>query len=541
MPRLTGGQALVAQLLGEGIDLVFGLPGVQLDWAFDALYEARDHIRVIHTRHEQATSYMADGYFRTTGKVGVCLVVPGPGVLNAMAGLATAYACNSRVICVTGQIPSEQIGKGRGMLHEIPHQLEALRSVTKWAARATRTEEIPALVHEAFVRLFSGRPRPVALEIPPDVLQATAEVETVPATRPEPPEPDPELVEHAAQLLGKAERPLVFAGGGVLVAEAWEELRRLAEELEAPVVLTMDGKGALDDRHDLAQNMIAARELTPNADVILVVGTRFLQPAMSDWGPRDQAIIQLDIDPEEVGRNIRPTIGIVADAKRGLAALLDRLPLYNRKRPSRRAELRALKERVADLLWEVQPQASFGMALREALPEDGIVVSESTQVGYWTWNAFPVYRPRTFLTSGYQGTLGFGFATALGAKAGNPDRPVLSINGDGGFLYNLPELATMVQHRLNVITVVFNDNAYGNVRRIQKERFGGRFIASELVNPDFVLLARSFGIEGLRVETPERLRDVVADAVKDPRPVLIEVPVGEMPSIWGIVNAGRRY
>ncbi|MCX2726306.1 thiamine pyrophosphate-binding protein [Thermomicrobium sp. 4228-Ro] len=541
MPVLTGGQALVAQLLQEGIEIVFGLPGVQLDWAFDALYEARDHIRVIHTRHEQATSYMADGYARTTGKIGMCLVVPGPGVLNAMAGLATAYACNSRVLCVTGQIPSDQIGKGRGFLHEIPYQLETLRSVTKWVARVTTPEDVPGRVHEAFEQLFSGRPRPVALEIPPDVLQKAAEVELVAPIRPEPPEPDPELIEQAAQLLGKAERPLIFAGGGVLVAEAWNELRELAEQLEAPVVLTMDGKGALDDRHDLAQNIIAARELTPQSDVILVVGTRFLQPAMSDWGPHDQAVIQMDIDPEEIGRNYPPTIGIVADAKRGLTALLERLPLYNQQRASRRSELRALKERVADLLWEVQPQASFAMALRQALPEDSIVVSESTQVGYWTWNAFPVYQPRTFLTSGYQGTLGFGFATALGAKAGNPGRAVLSINGDGGFLYNLPELATMVQHRLDVITVVFNDNAYGNVRRIQKERFGGRFIASDLYNPDFVALARSFGIEGARVHTPEQLRDIVADAVADPRPILIEVPVGEMPSIWGIVNAGRRY
>lgn len=540
MPVLTGGQALVAQLLREGVEVVFGLPGVQLDWAFDALYEARDHIRVIHTRHEQATSYMADGYARSTGKLGVCLVVPGPGVLNAMAGLATAYACNSRVLCLTGQIPSDQIDKGRGLLHEIPHQLEALRSVTKWATRALRPDAVPSLVHEACVQLKSGRPRPVALEIPPDVLQKTAEVELLPPARPELPEPDPELVEEAARLLGQAQHPLIFAGGGVLVAEAWDELRAVAELLEAPVVLTMDGKGALDDRHDLAQNMVAARELTPQADVILVVGTRFLQPATSDWGPRQQAVIQLDIDPEEIGRNYPPTIGIVADAKRGLAALLNRLPLYNRRRESRRAELRALKERIFDLLWEVQPQASYAMALREALPEEGILVSESTQVGYWTWNAFPVYRPRTFLTSGYQGTLGFGFATALGAKVGHPDRPVLSLNGDGGFFYNLPELATMVQHRLDVITVVFNDNAYGNVRRIQKERFGGRFIASDLYNPDFVMLAQSFGIEGVRVGTPEALRDVVTDAVRDPRPILIEVPVGEMPSIWGIVMAGRR-
>lgn len=540
MPELTGGQALVAQLLREGIEVVFGLPGVQLDWIFDALYNVRDQVRVIHTRHEQATSYMADGYARTTGKVGMCLVVPGPGILNALAGLATAYACNSRVLCVTGQIPSDQIGKGRGLLHEIPHQSEALQTATKWVARALQPEQIPFLVHQAITQLRTGRPRPVALEIPPDVLQKTAQVELLPPSNGSIPEPDPDLIEQAAQLLGSAQQPLIFAGGGVLVAEAWEELRSLAELLEAPVVLTMDGKGALDDRYDLAQNMIAARELVPTSDVILAVGTRFLQPATSDWGPHQQAVIQLDIDPEEIGRNYPPTLGIVSDAKLGLQALLERVPLYNRKRASRRAELRALKERIFDLLWEVQPQASFAMALREALPENGIMVSESTQVGYWTWNAFPVYAPRTFLTSGYQGTLGFGFPTALGAKAGNPDRVVLSINGDGGFLYNVAELATMVQHSLDVLTVVFNDQAYGNVRRIQKERFGGRFIASELYNPDFVVLAQSFGIEGVRVHTPEVLRDVVRDAVYHPRSILIEVPVGEMPSIWDILTAGRR-
>jgi len=225
---MTGGQALVAQLLREGIEVVFGLPGVQLDWAFDALYDARDRIRIYHTRHEQATSYMADGYARTTGKVGMCLVVPGPGLLNAMAGLSTAYACNSKLLCVSGQIPSEQIGKGRGMLHELPHQLEAVRSVTKWAARAMRPEEVPGLVREAFRQLHTGRPRPVEIEIPPDVLMNTAEVTLLDPEPAEQPEGDPDLLDQAARALGQAERPIIFAGGGVLAAEAWEELQALA-------------------------------------------------------------------------------------------------------------------------------------------------------------------------------------------------------------------------------------------------------------------------------------------------------------------------
>ncbi len=540
MPQMTGGQALVAQLMREGIEVVFGLPGVQLDWAFDALYDVQDRVRIYHTRHEQATSYMADGYARTTGKVGMCLVVPGPGLLNAMAGLSTAYACNSKVLCVAGQIPSEHIEKGRGMLHEIPHQLEAVRSVTKWAARAMRPQEIPGLVREAFRQLHSGRPRPVEIEIPPDVLQSQAEVTLLDPEPVERPSGDPDLIEQAARALGQAERPLIFAGGGILAAEAWEELQTVAELLEAPVVMTMNGKGALSDRHYLAQNMVAARELTPQSDVILVVGTRFLQPATSEWGPNGQVVIQMDIDPEEIGRNYSPTIGIVADARRGLAELANRLPKHNRKRASRKEELTALKERVDDMLWEVQPQASYAMALRQVLPDDGILVSESTQVGYWTWNAFPVYRPRTLLTSGYQGTLGYGFATALGVQVGNPDKPVISINGDGGFMYNVQELATAVQHGINLVTVVFNDNAYGNVRRIQKERFGGRLIASDLYNPDFVKLAESFGIEGIRVEGAEQLKWALERSLGAGRPVLIEVPVGEMPSIWSIIMAGRR-
>lgn len=540
MPRMTGGQALIQQLLREGVDTVFGLPGVQLDGAFDALYEARDRIRVIHTRHEQATSYMADGYHRTTGKIGACLVVPGPGLLNAMAGLSTAYACNSKVLCIAGQIPSDQIGKGRGMLHEIPDQLNAVRSVTKWAARAMRPEEVPGIVHHAVQQLHTGRPRPVEIEVPQDILLAEGDITLIDEpVQPSLPEPDPDALDHAARLLGQAERPIIFAGGGVVAANASEELQALAEMLEAPVILSMNGKGALSDRHYLTQAMVAAWTLLPKADVIFAVGTRFLQPATADWGPKGQPLIHLDIDPEEIGRNYPATVGIVADAKRGLAALLERVPAYNRKRASRKDELLVLKERVHDLFWEVQPQAAFAQALRDALPEEGILVSESTQVGYWTWQAFPVYQPRTFLTSGYQGTLGYGFATALGAKVGNPDRPVVSINGDGGFMYNVQELATAVQHHINVVTVVFNDNAYGNVKRIQKERFNGHVIASDLVNPDFVKLAEAFGVEGRRVTTPDALRRALEETISADHPVLIEVPVGEMPSIWPILLRGQ--
>src|SRR3954453_17825419 len=235
MARRDGGQALVQSLLREGVDTIFGIPGVQLDWAYNALYDVGDKIRVVHTRHEQATAYMADGYARSTGKVGTYLVVPGPGVLNTTGALSTAYACNSKVLCLTGQIQSDAIDSGRGLLHEIPDQIGLLRHLTKWAGSAMAPGEIPGLVHEAFRQMRSGRPRPVALEIPPDVLMAQREVELRKPRTPTAEAGNPALLEQGAEILKKAQRPVIVAGGGVLAAEAWTELLSLAERLDAPV------------------------------------------------------------------------------------------------------------------------------------------------------------------------------------------------------------------------------------------------------------------------------------------------------------------
>lgn len=536
MTELTGGQALVQSLKRHGVDTMFVLPGVQLDNTFDALYDEKDNIRIYHTRHEQATSYMADGYARTTGKPGVCLVVPGPGLLNAMAGLSTAYACNSPVLCISGQIQSNLIGVGRGMLHEIPHQLEMMKSVTKWAARIDRPEDAPSLVQEAFRQMLSGRQRPVELEMAPDVMGARAEVTLTDAAAADAPSGDPDKLEEAAKALAKSKKPVIFVGGGIFGAT--DELLNLAEMLQAPVVMSSNGKGAISSRHYLAQNMLGGRELWKDADVVLAVGTRFVQP-VTMWGLDDDlTIIQMDVDEEEVGRNHTPNIGIVADAKKGLAELAERAARHNGHRESREEELTALRQRLDDLLYEIQPQASFAEAIRAELPDDGIVVSESTQVGYWSSLGFPVYEPRTYLTSGYQGTLGYGFATALGAQAGNMDTRVVSVNGDGGFMYNVQELSTAVLHKIPLTTIVFNDNAFGNVKRIQQESYRGRTIASDLLNPDFVKLADSFGMLGLRANSPEELRGAIKESFNHDGPVLIEVPVGPMPNPGRVTGWG---
>ncbi|HLZ10007.1 MAG TPA: thiamine pyrophosphate-binding protein, partial [Chloroflexota bacterium] len=319
---MTGGQALVQSLKREGVSIVFGLPGVQLDWAFDALYEERDSIHVVHTRHEQATAYMADGYARSTGQIGTCLVVPGPGLLNATAGLSTAYACSSPVLCVTGQIQSDLIGAGRGVLHEIPEQLRLVGSVTKWAARAMQPTDIPGMVREAFRQLRSGRPRPVEIEIPPDILAASTDITLLDPAEVRRTAGDSELLERAAQILGRAARPLIFAGGGVISGNASEELRVLAETLESPVLASRNGRGVLSDRSYLSANTISMPDLVAAADVIVAVGTRFDQPANALWpSGADRTVIQLDVDSAEIGRNLQPAIGIVGDARLGLAEL----------------------------------------------------------------------------------------------------------------------------------------------------------------------------------------------------------------------------
>ena len=531
---VTGGEALTAALINGGVDTLFAIPGIQLDGFFNAVWEERDRLRVINTRHEQATAYMADGYARVTGREGVCVVVPGPGLLNASAALATAYSANSPVLCVTGQIRSDLIGKETGALHEIKNQLDTIRSVTKHAARAESVDAIPGTVAEAFRQLRTGRARPVEVEVAPDVLFASAEVDPLqPIPARERLAGDPDLIERAARLLGEAKHPVIFAGGGIQRSEAGAELEALAHLLQAPVIVSRNGRGGITDRSPFAHGTLSEEVYLPKADVVLLVGTRFAEfRTRPDRISPGQTVIQLDIDAEEIGRNAPVTVGIEADAKAGLAALVDRVAAHNRSRPSREADLRAVKEGIDARVRAINPQAEMALAIRNEVPDDGVIVGEFTQVGYWSFVGLPVYEPNTFLTPGYQGTLGYGFATAIGAKVGKPDVPVVSINGDGGFGFGLSELSTLVKHEIPLITVVFNDNAYGNVLRFQRDDFGGRVVGSELANPDYQLLAKAFGIAGRRAETAGELQTQVRESIKANEPVLIEVPVGPMPDMF---------
>jgi acetolactate synthase-1/2/3 large subunit len=529
---MTGGRALVEMMSRNGVDTVFALPGVQNDALFVAFYDAGEALRVIHTRHEQGAAYMAFGYARATGKVGAYAVVPGPGLLNTAAALSTAYATNAPVLCISGQIPSDLIGRGFGLLHEIPDQLGVLRTLTKWAARINHPTQTGALANEAFRQLRDGRPRPVALEMPLDVMALETEFALPAAGEPPAPAmPDPELIDKAAAWLADARKPLLFVGGGATAAA--REVLAIAEMLEAPVVSYTGGKGIVSDRHYLAQSAIAGHELWREADVVLAVGTRLHQPQVR-WGvDTNLKLIRIDIDPTEITRIVKPALGIVADAKPALATLYCALDRRNPKRPSRKEELEALKARsLARLADNLGPQCEYLQAIRAELPDDGIYVEDLTQVGYVGRVAFPIYHPRTYIHSGYQGTLGYGFATALGAKVGRPDLPVVSVSGDGGFMYNVQELSTAVKHGIDIVAIVFADGAYGNVRRMQREDYGNRLIGVDLHNPNFPKMAESFGAAGVRATTPEGLRRELAAALKRRGTTLIEVAVGEMPDPW---------
>ncbi len=540
MAEMTGGQAIARTLKSYGVDTIFGLPGVQLDNIFDALYDMQDDIRVLNTRHEQATAYMALGYAQSTGKIGVCLVVPGPGLLNATAALSTAYATNTPVLALSGQVQSDQIEGGFGALHEIPEQLRMIQSVTKWAARADAPSEVPGLLREAFKQLQTGRPRPVEFEMSPDIMGLTQDVELLdPITSYAAPLPDESQIAEAAKLLAHARKPVIFAGSGVI--DYPEEMQQLAEALEAPVVMSPGARGVVSDRDYRAQTIIGGRMILEDADVILAIGTRFSMPQMFGGYQADKhTLIRVDIDAQEVDRFGTADLAITGDAGATIKALLPELAKSNGSRPSRKDELEAVRERVNDVFGELQPQWDFSMVMREELPDDGKYVAEITQLGYFAqFGGFPIYEPRTLVHAGFQGTLGFGFATALGVQVGNPDKKVISINGDGGFMYTMPELATAVRHKIPLVAVVFNDGAFGNVKRIQQENYGGKVMASSLTNPDFVKLAESFGAAGIRATDANELRSAIREGFDNNHPTLIDVPVGEMPSIWGHIFRGR--
>ncbi len=538
MQRMTAAEATVASLIAHGLDTVYALPGVHNDPLFDALFQAAETIRTVHTRHEQGAAYMALGAALATGKPQAYAVVPGPGLLNSSAALLMAYAMNAPVLALIGQIPDADIGRGFGHLHEIRDQAGIIGRLVGHCARIRGPEEASALVAQAMRAMRTGRPGPAALECAIDVWGRTGEVKLVPPQPPPEPPLDQDAIADAAKRLGAAKRVLILCGGGA--QDSAEEVAEISAMLQAPVLGYRRGRGVLDSRNPLSVTLPLGHELWGEADAVLAVGTRLHNPQTA-WGLDDGlTIIRIDADPDEPARFRAPAVALIGSAKSILRRLIDALPAHNHGRRSRKAELQERQARMRKRLEKLGPQIAYLQAIRAELPEDGIFVDEVTQIGFAARLLLPVYQPRTFLSPGYQDNLGWGFATALGAQDARRDVPVVAISGDGGFLYSANELASAMHHRIPLVTIVFNDDAFGNVRRIQAERYGNRLIASDLTNPDFVRYAESFGARAERVRSPEALRGALRRGLAQrDRPSVIEVPVGEMPSPWEFIHMPR--
>jgi acetolactate synthase I/II/III large subunit len=534
---VTAGQAIVDGLVRNGVRQIFGIPGVHTYSLIDALHERAEELAYIGARHEQGAAYMAYGYAKSSGRTGVYTCVPGPGVLNTGAALCTAYASNAPVLCLTSEIFSHEIGKVHGILHELPDQLAILRGLTKWSARINHPTEAPSIVARAFQQLSSGRRRPVALECPWDTLGQKALVELDAPVHPvPPPTPDPHAVDEAAGIVAEAKNPIILVGSGAL--EAGTEVLELARLLQAPVTAHRGGRGIVSEESPYGLSFAAAYHAWLKSDVLVAIGTRMELPFIR-WKrlPPGLKIVRIDIDPEELPR--RPTdAGILSDARLGTRALIEALGARVDVRDSRAEEFAGLKAEARREYEVVQPQLAYLDVIRRVLPRDGFFVEEISQMGFTARFGFPVYAPRTYITSGYQDNLGFGYMTSLGVKVANPRRAVVSINGDGGFMFGVQELATAVQHRIGSVAILFNNKSFGNVLRDQKTTFQGHYLGASLRNPDFVKLAESFGAAGYRVATPAELERTLERALADDAPALIEVPgePGAEASPWPFIH-----
>ena len=538
---MTGGQLIVECLTRHGVETIFGIPGAHTMVIYDALYR---HPRVKHilTRHEQSAALMADGYARTTGRLGVCCVTTGPGVTNAATGLAVAHGDSIPVLLISSQVHSEAARKRRGLFHAVD-QLSLTKPITKWNARAETPEQISPLIAEAVAVLTNGRRGAGHLEVPLDVLQKEFEFDSskieiqTPGNKPWHASLTAEI-ERAARLLRGAERPLIFAGGGVIAAEACGELVEVAELLQAPVLMSPMGKGAIPADHPLCggvtftwvtadlQNMEKSiSPLAGMADAALAVGFRFSQLATVNYTlPVPKPLVQIDADPKEIGANYPATVGINADAKIALRELCDLLKADRLQRRTRQSwppdSIRPPKR--IDVGPAGRPPVDW-WDLREVLSRDAIVAADIARSGYALVGQFPVYQPRTFMHSASFIAMGHAFPAALGAKLAFPNREVVSVSGDGCFLMTGQELATAVQHGINVVAIVINDHCLTGIAALQDTQYGGRRAAVDLVNPDFVCFAESFGAFGLRVTKADEFRPALEKALHVDRPALIEI------------------
>jgi acetolactate synthase-1/2/3 large subunit len=524
---MTGGRAVAESLKAEGVDHIFGIVGTHDCPLFDGVF-GDPAFKVVTVRHEQGASLMAAGYARASGKIAACFVVPGPGLTNALTGMGMAYSESAPMLVFAGQNALAQLEQEGGYFHELANSLGVGAAVSGYATRVSAPGDVPRAIREAMRGMRCGRPRPAYLEMPLDVQSGEADIEVLAPEQYRRPTGNPAAVAQAIEALKSAKRPFIFAGGGVESAQATAALARVAELLGAPVVTSVFGRGAISDRHPLALGDGWGRfklydDLLRQADLALVVGSRI--DVVSDWnlGARfPSRIVQIDIDPRVIGQRRPVEVGIVGDAALVLDALVTQLggaaprTCWLDIEDFKRRKHAEMKEQAGPVLEVVD-------SLRAALPDDTIFVDDLTLVGYWMPLLMPTYLPRTLIHPGTYGTLGYSLPAAIGAKLACPTQPVVSISGDGGFLFTMQELSTASQLGIDLVALVFNDEAFGAIRKYQDRMFGGRHIGAALKNPDFVKLGEAFGAKSVRVDAKD-IGPAVRRAQEAGGLWLIEVP-----------------
>ena len=562
MTKMSGAQAVVEALQREGVEAVFGYPGGANMPIYDALYDFQsfrytplneDGFRHILARHEQSAAHMADGYARASGRVGVCLATSGPGATNLLTGLATAYMDSSPVVAITGQVPSNMVGTDAFQEIDI---VGMATSVTKYTFQPLRVKDVPYSIKAAFYLATTRRPQPVLVDIPKDVQQREAELEfpdhvDFPNYKPWP-DPDPMVIKTIARAVLGAERPVILAGGGVKLANAYQELQALAELLVAPVVTSFMGKGAFPENHPLSLGCMGmhgsqrTNHIIPECDVLLVVGSRFSDRTtgkMEKFAPNTK-VIHIDVDKSEIGKNHKfPVVSLVADAKKTLQALIREIEATavsgERNTWVKHAQEIVVAHTEHDGNGHYMSGVETIKMLRRFLPTKAIITTEVGQHQMWCEQHFRVIEPRTFFSSGGLGTMGFGFPAAIGAKVARPDLPVFDIAGDGSFLMTENSLATSIEEAIPVTVVVLNNRMLGMVAQWQRHFYNRRYSGVHLGNsPDFVKLAQSYGAEGVRVETLPDLENALNRAMRSAVTTVIDVPISPEENVLPMLPPG---
>lgn len=543
MKMKTGGEAIIDAVVSNGVEVIFGIPGAQIYPLFDGIYKS--NIKLIVPKHEQAAAYMAMGYAKSSHKVGVFSVVPGPGILNTTAALCTAMGNCSAMVGLTGQIPSSFLGMGRGHLHELKDQSATLKSIIKDALVISKVSDTSSVVNEAFKQSQTDRPGPITVEMCWDTM-ATEDTYTI--EKPSPvcrPVLNNDEINEALKLIKQSKKIMIMCGSGA--QHASEEVKKLSQILNAPVTGFRGGRGIVSEDHPLGVNPLVARQLWEDTDLLIGIGSRLEMPYMrwTDYmtyekkpkgGPK---LLRIDIDEKQFDI-FEPDLGVLGDSKDVCRTLCDNLEGGYVKNDARLHEIEQFKNLADKELNTVQPQMSYLSVIRKVLPRDGILVPELSQFGFATWaGCFPIYEPKTYIEGGFQGTLGYGYATALGAKVANPDKVVVSISGDGGFMFGVQELMTASENNIAVIAIVVNNQSYGNVRRDQEIGFGSRFAGSELMSPDFQKISEGFGVSYKEVKSPLELEIALKEMIEKETPSLIEIKLerGEETSPWQYINA----